>query len=75
MFISTRTPIAAGLCAVSAVFGGLALPAAAQERATMLEEVIITAQKCEETLQDTPIAVSTLTGVQLEQRGTMGWAI
>jgi iron complex outermembrane receptor protein len=72
MFISTRTPIVAGLCAVSAVFGGLAPPAAAQERATVLEEVIITAQKREETLQDAPIAVSTLTGVQLEQRGITG---
>ncbi len=72
MLISTRTPIAAGLCAVSAVFSGLAPPAAAQERATVLEEVIITAQKREETLQDAPIAVSTLTGLQLEQRGITG---
>jgi iron complex outermembrane receptor protein len=67
----SRKPLAA-LFGISTMLPGLSLVAAAQERATALEEVIITAQKREETLQDAPIAVSTLNGYQLEQRGITG---
>lgn len=38
-------------------------------RATVLEEVIVTAQKRAESLQDTPIAISALSSDQLEQQG------
>jgi iron complex outermembrane receptor protein len=66
----TLTPIAAALLAATAV--SLPQLAAAQGRATALEEVIVTAQKREESLQDAPIAVSALTGDQLERRGITG---
>ena len=61
------------------IFVGLALataatsvPIHAQTRTAILEEVIVTAQKREETLQDAPIAISALNEAALEQRGITG---
>ncbi|GAB3312975.1 TonB-dependent receptor [Haliea atlantica] len=50
----------------------LALPATAQDsagRAVALEEVIVTAQKRQESLQDTPVAVTAFTSESLENLG------
>ena len=63
--ISPRT--AARRYALLAVTG-LSAVAAAQENA-ILEEITVTAQKRAENLQDTPIAITALTGAQLEQLG------
>ena len=53
---------------LTAVF---ALPAAAQDSGinSLLEEVVVTARKREEGLQDTPIAVSAFSGDSLDARG------
>lgn len=59
--------------AVSAALSGSALaavalsPAHAQERAGALEEIVVTAQKREQNLQDVPISVQVLGNTQLEQ--------
>lgn len=52
----------------------LSIPAGAQtneqgQRASMLEEIVVTARRREESLQDTPITVTALSGTALEQRG------
>ena len=39
------------------------------QMAGLIEEVVVTARKREETLQDVPISVSATTGQQLTQRG------
>src|SRR5690606_27826741 len=53
----------------------LAQGAAAQPSANIiagqLEEVVVTAQKRKESLQETPLAVSAITSELLEQRGTV----
>ena len=48
----------------------LAFPASLQA-ASVLEEVVVTAQRAEENLQDVPIAVTALTGEMLEDRGVI----
>ena len=53
--------LATGL-AMGAVLGAMTLPAlAASERSTVLEEVVVTARKQEESVQDVPIAITALT--------------
>ena len=51
----------------------VANPASAQESSSnidaLMDEVVVTARKREEGLQDTPIAVSAFTGASLEARG------
>jgi iron complex outermembrane receptor protein len=48
---------------------GLATTAHAQQQATQgLEEIIVTARKVEENLQETPIAITALSGSALEER-------
>tara|TARA_R110002049_G_scaffold49267_3_gene141152 strand:- start:3252 stop:5612 length:2361 start_codon:yes stop_codon:yes gene_type:complete len=59
---------AAGLM-VSTTSFSLVVSAQAQERATELEEVIVVAQRVEESLQDTPIAVSVFSQQKLENLG------
>jgi iron complex outermembrane receptor protein len=59
-----RYPTAAFLC--SALSVGLPGTALAQ---AMLEEVLVTAQKREQNLQDVPVAVSAFTGQMLQQSG------
>ena len=61
-----KTGIAALIgAALAASVPGLAL---AQDK-TAIEEVIVTAQKREERLQDVPIAISAITKAQIEERG------
>jgi iron complex outermembrane receptor protein len=53
-----------------AATGGIALPASAQsERAGGLEEILVTAQRREESLQDTPIAITAFTTDRLNDLG------
>jgi len=56
---------------VSAVFltGFLYSPLASGAESGRIEEVIVTAQRTEESVQDVPIAVTALTGQMLEDRG------
>lgn len=66
-FKSTTALIAAGACAAA-----LAMPAAqAQEtrRSSVLEEVVVVAQKREQSVQDVGIAITTYTGDQVRKLG------
>jgi len=59
-----------GVLGSAAAFGSLA-PAFGQavtDAGFMLEEIIVTARRVEENLQDTPVAITALTGAALEQR-------
>lgn len=47
-------------------------PANQQKQANQLEEVIVTAQKREQSLQSAPIAISALTTTDLQKRGILG---
>lgn len=67
---ATTTALMAGLLALAVT------PARAQETAesqiradAVLEEVIVTAQRREQLLQDVPIAITAITADQIEQRG------
>src|SRR2546427_7066418 len=59
--------------AVAAILGGASLGAAAAEPAAgtteggALEEIIVTAQKREQSIQDVPISMQALTGQALQQ--------
>jgi iron complex outermembrane recepter protein len=58
------------LCLVACAFGGLPLPAQAEETTTPeLTEVVVTAERRSERLQDVPIALTALSGTDLEARG------
>ena len=46
-----------------------AVPAMAEESSTALEEITVTAQRREQSLQQTPVAVSALTSAQLAEQG------
>ena len=54
-------------CAIAASTSMLPLPSAAQT--ATLEEVVVTARKRQETLQDAPLAISALSGDQLRTEG------
>jgi iron complex outermembrane receptor protein len=57
---------------VSAIVFGMAVPAYAQQaddNANGDDEIVVTAQFREQNLQDTPIAISAISGETLEQRG------
>ena len=61
---------ASALAIAIAATGGIALPASAQsERASGLEEIVVTAQRREESLQDTPIAITAFTEGKLNDLG------
>lgn len=60
------TAAKAALLLLAAAATHLSLPATA---ATAIEEVVVTAQRTEESLQDVPISVTALTGEMLEDRG------
>ncbi len=60
-----HTPLALAVLAAST----LSLPATAQDRATALEEVVVTAQRRETMLQETPIAVTAFTSEKIEDMG------
>ncbi len=59
------TPLALAVLAAST----LSTPIYAQERATALEEVVVTAQRRETMLQQTPIAVTAFTSEKIEDLG------
>jgi len=72
MNINFRSLFRAGMTAPLAL-GAVAVngPASAQQAAEsgfMLEEIIVTARRVEENLQDTPISVTVVTGTELAQR-------
>ena len=61
---------ASALALAIAATGGIALPASAQDaRASALEEVIVTAQRREQSLQNTPIAITAFTTDRLNDLG------
>lgn len=62
--------LACGLTAQPALAQNADSQPAAAEVADVLQEVIITAQKRAESLQETPIAISAVTAEAIEQRGT-----
>jgi iron complex outermembrane receptor protein len=68
-----RGRVASGLLAAATVtmLGLSASPAAAQSEATagLLEEVVVTARKREETLLDIPVAVTAISAADIEARG------
>jgi iron complex outermembrane receptor protein len=66
------------LVSVSALAGlSAAAPALAQDRAAVganvIEELIVTAQKRQEAAQDVPIALTAISGDQLERQGVVGF--
>lgn len=56
-------------CALIALAAASTSPAAAQQADTTLEEIIVTAQKRAESLQDTPISIAAITARDLENNG------
>jgi iron complex outermembrane receptor protein len=66
-----RLPLASAISAILA--GGVpAVHAATEAETTTLEEVVVTAQKRTENLQDVPISIEVLSGAQLEQLKVSG---
>ncbi|MEH6519382.1 MAG: TonB-dependent receptor [Halioglobus sp.] len=61
-------PLALALSAIS-ISMGFSATASAQ---LMIEEVVVTAQKREESLQDTPLAISAFSETELQDRGIVG---
>jgi len=65
-----RKPVAAAVSAVvtgSVLMSAAATPAMAQQSGAALEEIVVTAQKREENLQDVPISVQVLGNRQIEE--------
>ena len=60
------TSLAAAI-ATASVFGGLPQVSLGQESVSLIEEVVVTARKRQESLQDVPVAVTALTPSQLER--------
>ena len=56
-------------CSLLPLASMLAFPAMAQDSASYLEEIIVTAQKREQSVQDIPVAVSAYSGEQLSEFG------
>jgi len=68
--IHTLHRFGTGVSLASVLAGLTGLPSAsAQSAAAALDEVVVTARKREESLQDIPIAISAVTAEQLEERG------
>lgn len=67
---SDQKTLSLSLIAVCGV--GLASTSHAQERQSTLEEILVTARKVEENLQETPIAITVLTGDELLDRQVFG---
>jgi len=61
-----RSVMTAGLCLATG-FAVLAAPSEAE--AQMLEEIVVTARKRSETLQDAPLAVSAVSGEKMDDQG------
>src|SRR5262249_31431367 len=56
-------------CLLGFAFGGLPLPVLAEDSATELTEVVVTAERRSERLQDVPVAVTALSAADLDARG------
>ncbi|WP_428101255.1 TonB-dependent receptor plug domain-containing protein [Candidatus Rariloculus sp.] len=54
--------------AIASVFGAYSAPVLAQEGAAVIEEIVVTARRREENLQEVPIAVSAFNAEELESR-------
>src|SRR5256885_6290579 len=65
-----RLPLASAISAI--LVGAPAVHAASDAEATTLEEVVVTAQKRTENLQNVPISIEVLSGAQLEQLDVSG---
>ena len=68
---SIKLALLAGVAAIAVAPPALAQTAqpAGQDQSIAIEEVVVTAQKREELLQDVPIAVTAVTGAALEAKG------
>jgi len=66
---SSTALIAAGISVAALSVPGAVLAQEAAARSSILEEVVVTAQKREQSLQDVGIAVSAFTGDQIEKLG------
>ena len=64
--LGAKTLAAAGIAAAAMLLAG---NPTAQAQSTALEEIVVTAQKREESLQDTPVAVSAFTASAIENKG------
>lgn len=66
--INTRKPLFTAVSAITLAAGStlFSLPVGAQDAATVLEEVLVTARKRQESLQDIPVAVSALSAQDLQ---------
>ncbi len=74
MFLSTTVALRRSLIIASALSTSLSLAAptlahAADQPGLAIEEVVVTARKREENLQETPIAISAIKGAELQARG------
>ncbi|MCZ6831480.1 MAG: TonB-dependent receptor [Gammaproteobacteria bacterium] len=66
---SSRSPVSFSRFTVNALALACAAACLPTAQAQVLEEVIVTAQKREQNLQDVPVAVSAFTGEMIEQTG------
>jgi iron complex outermembrane receptor protein len=62
--IGSAVPVVLGAVGTAST----ALAQSAVDAGFMLEEIVVTARRVEENLQDTPISITALTGVELERR-------
>src|SRR5260370_31144970 len=65
-----QLPLASAISAILA--GAPTVHAATEGEATTLEEVVVTAQKRTENLQDVPVSIEVLSGAKLEQLDVTG---
>ena len=58
-------------CAVALPMAGMVMasPALAQDSDPLLEEIVVVAQKREQNIMDVPVAITAVTGAQIEQSG------
>ena len=70
--LSRKTPIALAITfATTGTVGSLTIAPNAQAQESLIEEVVVTARKREESLQNVPVAVSALSPSQIEQSGVL----
>ncbi len=72
LFRNRWTPFATSLATVAALCWAPASLAQSDASATIIEEVIVTAQRREENLQEVPISISVFEGEQIERSGMRG---
>ncbi|MGH8251883.1 MAG: TonB-dependent receptor [Steroidobacteraceae bacterium] len=67
--MTTRHSSTRNVLLAAAIVAALPVPALAQDEVAALDDIIVTARKREESLQDVPISVSALSGEMLEEMG------